>query len=132
MDFSFFTTNNKSGYKTNEKWLSNNEPELYSKIIEYSKNIQNEISFKEKIYFYFHKLKERPKCVSCSNEIKFRNRFDKPYGDFCSLNCANNSKEELVNRQKKTFNKKYGVDFYPHHIDFVKKQKQTKLDKYGD
>jgi hypothetical protein len=132
MDFSFFTTNNKSGYKTNEKWLSNNEPELYSKIIEYSKNIQNEISFKEKIYFYFHKLKERPKCVSCSNEIKFRNRFDKPYGDFCSLSCANNSKEELVNRQKRTFNKKYGVDFYPHHIDFVKKQKQTKLDKYGD
>jgi hypothetical protein len=65
MDFSFFTTNNKSGYKTNEKWLSNNEPELYSKIIEYSKNIQNEISFKEQIYFYYHQKKAEEKAVHC-------------------------------------------------------------------
>lgn len=130
MDFSF-TTNNKSGYKTNEKWLMNNEPELYSKITEYSKNIQYNITFKEKIYFYFHNLTERPKCVSCGNEIKFRNRFDKPYGDFCSLTCANNSKEELIKRQKETINKKYGVDFYPQHNEFVKKQKETKLKKYG-
>jgi hypothetical protein len=132
MDFSFFTTNNKSGYKTNEKWLNNNEPELYSKIVEYSKNIQDNITFKEKIYFYFHNLTQRPKCVSCGNEIKFRNRFDKPYGDFCSLTCANNSKDELINRQKKTFNKKYGVDFYTQHNDFIKKQKETKLKKYGN
>ncbi len=132
MDFSFFTTNNKSGYKTNEKWLKNNQPDLYDKIIGYSEKTQQDITFKEKIYFYFHNLTERPKCICCGNEIKFRNRFDKPYGDFCSLICANSSKEELVKRQKETFNKKYGVDYYPQHNEFVKKQKQTKLIKYGD
>lgn len=132
MDFSFFTENNKSGYKTKESWLKINQPELYLKIIQYSENTQQNITFKEKIYFYFHNLKHRPKCICCGNEIKFRNRFDKPYGDFCSLSCANNSKEELVKRQKETINKKYGVDHYPQHKDFIKKQKETKLKKYGD
>ncbi len=132
MDFSFFTINNKSGYKTNEKWLMKNELELYNSIIEYSKTLNQDLTFKEKLYFYFHKLKERPKCFKCGNEVKFRNRFDKPYGDFCSLSCANSSKEELIKRQKKTFNDKYGVDFYPEHKEFVKKQKNTKLINYGD
>ena len=132
MDFSFFTTNNKSGYKTNENWLKKNEPELYTKIIDHNTTTQSDLTFKEKIYFYFHNITERPKCIKCSKEVKFRNRFDKPYGDFCSLTCANDSKEELIKRQKETFNKKYGIDFYPQHKEFIKKQKQTKLIKYGD
>ena len=89
MDFSFFTTDNKSGYKTTEKWLSQNHNELYNSIIEYSTKIPFELNFKEKILFYFRELTERPKCITCSNEIKFRNRFDKPYGEFCSLKCIN-------------------------------------------
>lgn len=132
MDFSFFITDNKSGYKTTEKWLSKNEPDIYIQIIDYSKNLNIDLSFKEKIYFYFHKMTQRPRCICCGDEIKFRERFDKPYGDFCSLSCANESKDELVKRQKETFNKKYGIDFYPQHIEFVKKQKQTKQIKYGD
>jgi hypothetical protein len=132
MDFSFFTTDNKSGYKTNEKWLEKNQPELYNKIISYSNSTQPDINFKEKIYFYFHNLTERPKCLKCDAEVKFRNRFDKPYGDFCSLTCANNNKEELIKRQKETLNKKYGVDFYPQHKEFISKQKKTKLLNYGN
>lgn len=132
MDFSFFIENNKSGYKTREKWLEKNHPQDYTNIIDYCSNINLNLSFKEKIYFYFHKLKDRPKCKTCNGEIKFRERFDDPYGDFCSLDCINNNKQEMIERQKKTFNKKYGVDFYPQHKDFVKKQKQTKLEKYGD
>ncbi len=53
MDFSFFTINNKSGYKTNEKWLMKNELELYNSIIEYSKTLNQDLTFKEKLYFYF-------------------------------------------------------------------------------
>lgn len=132
MDFSFFTTDNKSGYKTNEKWLLKNYPQVHEEIVNYCKNINIDISFKEKIYFYFHKMTNRPSCLCCGDEVKFRNRYDKPYGDFCSLSCANNSKEELVKRQKETINKKYGVDFYTQHKDFVKKQKETKLKLYGN
>jgi hypothetical protein len=132
MDFSFFTTDNKSGYKTNEKWFSKNHPEVYNTIIEYSENICLELPFKEKILFFFKKLTERPKCLTCGSEIKFRNRFDKPYGEFCSLNCINTNSTEMTKRIKNTIQEKYGVDFYPQHNEFIKKQKQTKLVKYGD
>lgn len=132
MDFSFFTTDNKSGYKTKESWLKKNKPNLYNEIVKYASNTGIVMSFKEKIWFYYHQLTERPKCLTCDNEIKFRNRFDKPYGDFCSLKCANSNKEELLNRQKEKFQEKYGVDFYPQHKDFIVKQKRTKKNRYGD
>ena len=132
MDFSFFTTDNKSGYKTTEKWLSQNHNELYNSIIEYSTKIPFELNFKEKILFYFRELTERPNCITCSNEIKFRNRFDKPYGEFCSLKCINENKTEMLTRQKKTFNEKYGINFYPEHKDFLIKRDKTKKDRYGD
>jgi hypothetical protein len=132
MDFSFFTTDNKSGYKTTEKWLSKNYPQVYNSIIEYTTKLGLEMSFKEKIWFYYNKLTQRPKCLTCTGEITFRDRFDKPYGEFCSLTCINQNKSEMVKRQRKTFQQKYGVDFYPKHNDFTKKQKESKLLKYGD
>jgi hypothetical protein len=130
MDFSFFRENNKSGYKTNEKWLSTNHPELYSKIIKHSDNI--EISFKEKIIFFYLNIKKRPKCLNCDNNVKFRNRLDNPYGEFCSIQCFNNNKDEMINRIKTANNIKYGVDYYPQDKDFIQKVKKTKKDRYGD
>ncbi len=132
MDFSFFTTDNKSGYKTKESWVKKNEPKLYYDIITYTETLSDEYSFKERLWLYFHNQSERPKCLTCGSEVKFRNRLDKPYGDFCSLTCANNNKEELGRRQRKTLNEKYGVDYYPQHSEFVSKQKNTKQKKYGD
>lgn len=132
MEFLFFINDNKSGYKTREKWFSNQYPNEYQKIIDYSIKTNLIGSFKEKIWFYFNQLTERPKCVTCGSEIKFRERFDKPYGDFCSIECINNNKIEMISRQKKTFNEKYGVNFYPEHSDFIKKQRKTKFEKYGD
>ena len=70
MDFHFFLTDNKSGYKTTEKWLYKNHPELYHQIIKYSSDISLKLSFKEKIWFFYNNLKERPKCITCTNEIK--------------------------------------------------------------
>lgn len=130
MDFSFFRTNNKSGYKTNEKWVKKNYPNLYENIINHS-NIP-EISFKEKLVLYFLGIKERPKCVNCGSEIKFRNRLDKPYGEFCSIDCFNSNKEEMISRIKQSNNEKYGVNFYPQHEDFFAKVKITKKNNFGD
>jgi hypothetical protein len=132
MDFNFFITDNKSGYKTTEKWLSKNHPQLYNRIIEYSSNININLSFKEKIWFFYNGLKERPKCVTCNGDIKFRERFDKPYGEFCSLECINTNKGEMIKRQKKTFQEKHNVDFYPNHSDFITKVKKSKMERYGD
>lgn len=133
MDFSFFTTDNKSGYKTNYKWFSKNYPQKYNDIIKYCESLNiNDLNFKEKVWLYFNQLKERPKCLTCNKEVKFRNRFDKPYGDFCTIECANENKVEMLKRQKTSINKKYGVDYYPQHKDFISKQRNTKLLKYGD
>ena len=132
MDFSFFQIDNKSGYKTKELWFKKNYPEEYAQIIEYSSKIDLTFSFKEKIWFFFNKLKQRPKCQTCGNDIAFRERFDKPYGDFCSLDCINTNKDEMINRVKKTFNKKYGIDYYPQHESFAQKVKDTKFLHYGD
>lgn len=130
MDFSFFTTNNKSGYKTKESWFSKNYPEEYQKIIQYTSNFDLK-SFKEKIWFFYHNLKEIPKCP-CGTQSKFTERFDRGYQDFCSLTCANSHKEEMVKRQKESIQKKWGVDFFPQHKEFNKKQKATKKERYGD
>ena len=132
MDFSFFTADNKSGYKTKEKWFYNNHPKEYEKIIDYCSNISLELNFKEKIWFFYNKLQERPKCVTCNLVLKFRNRFDKPYGEFCSLQCINTNKDEMLKRIKTSIQKKYNVDYFPQHKTFVSKQKNTKLVKFGD
>ena len=129
MDFSFFTTNNKSGYKTKESWFSKNHPEEYQKILDYtSKSSLN--SFKEKIWFFYNKLKEIPKC-SCGKELKFTERFDRGYQSFCSLECANSQKDEMIKRQKSSTQKKWGVDFFPQHQNFIVKQMETKKKRYG-
>jgi hypothetical protein len=39
MDFYFFRDQNKSGYKTNEKWLLKNHPDVYNSIINYCGDI---------------------------------------------------------------------------------------------
>lgn len=132
MDFSFFTTNNKSGYKTKESWFIKNYPQDHQAIIDYTSKIDLILSFKEKIWFFFNKLNERPKCQTCGNDIDFRERFDKPYGDFCSLVCINTNKDEMRKRIKQTLNEKYGVDYFPQHTSFVQKVKDTKFLNYGD
>jgi hypothetical protein len=70
MEFSFFTTDNKSGYKSTEKWFSKNYPEEYNKIIQHSVKYSIGETFKEKIWVYFNNLTQRPKCLTCNGEIK--------------------------------------------------------------
>jgi len=133
MDFSFFTTNNKSGHKTKEVWFSKNHPEEYVAIINYSDLVlPKESTFKEKIWVYYHKLSGRPKCSGCDNHVKFSERFDRGYGSFCSLECANNNQDLMLDKIKESNQKKWGVDFYTQHKDFVTKQKRTKKEKYGN
>lgn len=133
MEFSFFTTDNKSGYKTNQKWLLKNHPEELTKILSFCKGkISDTSSIKEKIWVYYHNLPTRPKCVGCGKEVIFSERFDRGYNEFCSVECINSNKEEMTLRVRKTMNEKYGVDYYPEHKDFITKQKQTKKLKYGN
>ena len=132
MELSYFTTNNKSGHKTKESWFIKNHLKEYESIINYCGNkLPKDSSFKEKIWFYFNQLTNTPKCQSCNSDVKFSERFDRGYNQFCSLECANNS-GLLLEKQKSSNLKNHGVEYYTQHKDFVKKQKQTKLVKHGD
>jgi len=133
MDMNYFMTDNRSGYKTKEFWFSKNHPEEYHRIQNYFNSLGlSDSGFKEKIWIYYNNLKERPKCLTCNKEIKFGDRFDRPYGDFCSIDCVNSNIPEMLVRIKKTNQKKFNVDFYPSHKDFITKRKKTKLERYGD
>lgn len=130
MEFSFFTIDNKSGYKTKEQWFSKNHNDEYEKITSYCSKY-NIPTFKEKIWFYYHGLTELPKCGGCGCDVSFSGRFDRGYQEFCSLKCANTN-GDLLERVKKTNLKKHGVEFYTQHEDFIKKQRKTKKERYGD
>ncbi len=132
MDFSFFTTDNKSGYKTKESWFSKNHKDIYDKIIEHSNTHDlNNHSFKEKIWNYFHSITQKPKCLHCENSTTFTDRFDRGYNKFCSLECGN--KSGLLNDFAKVkMKEKWGVEYFSQHHTYVDKVKKTKLEKYGD
>lgn len=132
MDFSYFINDNKSGYKSRENWFKKNHPDEYELIESYSSSFYSDMSFKEKIWFFFMEMKTRPMCVGCGKEMKFTGRFDKPYLDFCSLDCANTNKDELIKRQKDTLMNKYGVDSFFKTEGFYGKIKEIKSTKYGD
>ncbi len=87
----YFLTNNKSGCKTNEKWLLKNEPELYYLIINHTQN--QIISFKERVYLYINNIATAPICPQCGKCVKFIGTLKKGYSKYCSIKCLNQSQE---------------------------------------
>jgi len=133
MDIKYFLIGNKSGYKSREAWFQKNHIDEYNNIIDYTNNDELSTStFKEKIWVFYNKLISKPKCSGCDKYVEFSGRFDRGYNDFCSLQCANDNKDNIMDRIKKSNNDKWGVDFFPQHKSFVSKVKNTKLSKYGD
>jgi len=129
---SYFLENNKSGYKSTEKWLSKNNTDLHTKIINHSKiNNIDSIPFKEKIYLYCINLTSPPKCLNCSNKTKFVGTLKKGYNEFCSEDCFNSSK---YNKERviKAMQEKYGLNSYSKTKEYVTKVKKTKVERYGD
>jgi hypothetical protein len=86
----FFTTDNKSGYKTRESWIKKNNPTTYNEIKCFVKNNKlNLKTFKEEIYHYLFNVTEIPKCLNCNKDLKFGRTLSENYGTYCSLSCTN-------------------------------------------
>ncbi len=124
----YFTTNNKSGYKTREKWLKDHNYDLYKKIIDNSD--ENDISFKEKVYLYIHDFKNVPRCPYCNKKVHFKSDLKKGYNKYCSIQCLNKSKEHKE-KIKQTYIKKYGVNSHNKVKEIKEEKKQTYIKKYG-
>lgn len=143
--YEYFTTDNKSGKKCNEKWLSKNNEVIYKQIIDWcdSNKTLKDIEFKRKVYHFIHNQIEIPDCKVCKMEVKYR-RLVQGYSDYCSESCVkkseeyhkkwneswkmNNSDGAHIKKRKETLKKKYGNDFK----DFIKKVRtKSNLEKYG-
>lgn len=107
-----------------EKHVRNNFPEFYEFIIH---NYPEELTWTEKLYWYYHGLTEKPKCIECGGPIKFKN-FDKGYYQYCSHKCCFSSPIRMQ-RMNDTIIKKYGVSNVS-QLDSIKKKKEETLEKH--
>lgn len=144
--FNYFTTDNISGKKCTERWLSKNNLELFNQIVDWcDKNYLKDLEFKRKVFHYVTNNTEIPVCLNCSKKVKYK-RLKDGYQTYCSSICQNscniakdnwlrswkkgNSNNEHIVSRNKTILEKYGnMEEYNKHIQ--NSIKETCLEKYG-
>jgi len=122
--YEYFTTDNISGKKCTEKWLSKNNNLVYQSIIDWCGNIPDlqNLEFKRKVFHYINELSEVPSC-KCGNMVGYR-RIRDGYSKYCSDKCVKSSDdyyEKWVNSWQE--NNKDGKS--------IKKRELTSIEKYG-
>ena len=103
----------------------------YSEFLEFlnEKYKNMNLTFQEKLYWYFNNITKHPICKYCEKETTFINaRIG--YREYCSRKCLNSDpyKKALV---KKTCIEKYGGVAPACDKEIRKKMQQTNLKKYG-
>jgi hypothetical protein len=127
----FFFNNNKSGWKTIEKKLSNSNPEICCLILNYcDTDILMGLPFKQKVWHFINNINFLPKCSECYTELKFKKSLSDGYGKYCSIICTNKNKDHIDN-VKITNNKVYGGNSPFNSEEIKEKYKNTMLKKYG-
>ena len=81
IEIPFFKTTNF----ITEKYLKSNYLDYYKLILDYVK--EDNISISERIYLYQNNLTEKPRCLNCSEKVKFI-KFYKGYRKYCSRRCS--------------------------------------------
>lgn len=127
----FLLENNKSGYKTKEKYINTNFSIFFSNLKSFIvKNKLERVQFKEQLFLYLHDIKKIPQCPICRKPLIFKKSFKEGYGTYCSVNCANKS-EKHINNIKWTNIKKYGGVSPANSPDIRKKMSDTNFKNYG-
>lgn len=122
-DYFLFFSDNKSGWKTNEKILSKRNPEIYEEIKKFSEiNSLSHLKFQQQIWHFINKYTDIPKCLECNKELKFKRSLKEGYGKYCSVICTNKNKEHIESSKKSWLLKKDEIQ---------KKIKNTNLKLYG-
>lgn len=122
-DFFLFFLDNKSGWKTNEKKLSNKEPKIYKEVKDFvEKHSLNHLTFKQQVWHFIHKYIDIPKCSECGQNLKFKRSLNEGYGKYCSISCTNKNKDHIESSKKSWSLKKE---------ETLNKIKKTNLEKYG-
>ena len=103
-------------------------PEFYEYL---NQNYPGELTFSEKLYWYFNGLTERPQCQhpECTNKTTFIN-VQEGYRDYCSRKCLNSDplKKE---RAKNTCFERFGGPAPACSKSIIHKTEKTNLERYG-
>ena len=109
-----------------EKYIRKTYPEFHQYLLD---NYPDELSFSERMYWYYKGLTDWPKCKGCGNRTKYRN-LTVGYSEFCCSKCSNSSPDKIAHI-KQTNNERYGGNA-PAASDEVKaKSKRTNLERHG-
>lgn len=101
-------------------------PEFHQYIIDNYKDVD---SWTEKLYWFYHKLNNYPKCPICGQKTKFIN-LKTGYREFCSYKCMN-SCSAIQERKKATSRKNWGTDNPMQSQQIRSKYKESVINKYG-
>ena len=93
-------------------------------------NYPEELSFGERLYWFYNNINDYPKCKNCGKRTKFINALY-GYNEYCCVKCSNSSKEKIT-QIKQTNQIKFGGNAPACSKDVVLKSKQTNLERYGD
>ena len=110
-----------------EIYIKTNYKEFHQYLIS---NYQKELSFGEKLYWFYNNINDYPKCKSCGNKTKFINALF-GYNEYCCKKCSNSS-EEKKTKTKQTNRIKFGGNAPACSKDVILKTKQTKFERHGD
>jgi hypothetical protein len=124
----YFIDDNPNGYRCREKWLRTNNDDLYNKIIDWTSHI-SDILFIERIWYFINEKQDIIKC-SCGNPTKYQNSLVLGFREFCSRDCPHKILVGLE-RNKKTCQEKYGVDYSQQNVEIKEKRNKNIYDKYG-
>ena len=106
--------------------IKKNYSEFYNFLIN---NYPSDITFSEKLYWYFNKLNSKPICPVCGKTTIFEN-VNKGYRKYCSKSCSNKDCDK-IEYTKSICIKKFG-GIAPIYSDSVKqKMNNTMIEKYG-
>lgn len=109
-----------------EKYISAHYPEFHDCVIEH---YPSDLTWAEKLYWYYNGLTERPSCVVCGGSVRFVN-IREGYRQYCSYKCTNNS-EKTKELKKRTYIEKYNVDNPTKNREVVEKSMNTQRKRYG-
>lgn len=111
-----------------ESYFIKNFPDLLDEINHFCSGI-NDISFKEKVWYWVNDIKTEYLC-SCSSRTSFNKNWMHGYRKYCSPKCAQ-SDSSTKEKRKNSVIEKYGVDNIAKLEEVKKKQEKTNIDKYG-
>ena len=109
-----------------EAVIKKNYPEFYSYL---NNTFPNDISFSEKMYWYYNSITSYPTCPQCGKLVSFINS-KTGYAVYCCKDCANKAPEKKK-KVKITCNEKFGGNAPICSKDVKDKMESTMIKRFG-